>query len=289
MTLEEEGVYIRLLCYCWSAGSIPADPERCARLAGKGCSVETATTVQRAFNEDPTDDQRLVHDRLEIERTKQNMRREQASEAGKKSAEVRLKIHKKTAKNRKVNDRSTSVQRKVNPSSSSSSSSSSSEEEEIEASPLVANATPPAVGTKRESAPIAFIAEQFAAAFGGRVHITAKRIKAANARWQDSWWRENWHDALDHGSGCAFLRGENDRGWKCTLDWFLRPDSATAILEGKYDGAGKPRQQTAAERREQLNASSFDLIRQAAAAAAAEREAANASSGNCRIEVSPGT
>jgi uncharacterized protein YdaU (DUF1376 family) len=62
MTLEEEGVYIRLLCYCWSVGSIPADPERCAKLAGKGCSIETATNVQRSFNEHPTDAQRLVHD-----------------------------------------------------------------------------------------------------------------------------------------------------------------------------------------------------------------------------------
>ena len=128
MTLEEEGVYIRLLCYCWSAGSIPADPERCARLAGKGCSVAVATTVQRAFNEDPTDSTRLVHDRLEFEREKQQARREQASEAGKKSAAARAKRAKKGSKKTSgavsLNDRSTTVQRKPNPSSSSSSSSS---------------------------------------------------------------------------------------------------------------------------------------------------------------------
>jgi hypothetical protein len=153
----------------------------------------------------------------------------------------------------------------------------------------VAKATPASVGKKREAAPISYIADQFVAAFGGRLHITPKRIKAANTRWQDAWWRDHWQEALDRGSGSAFLRGENDTGWKCDIDWFLKPDSVARILEGKYDGAGKPRQQTAAERREQLNASSFDLIRQAAAAAAAEREAANASSGNCRIEVSPGT
>jgi uncharacterized protein YdaU (DUF1376 family) len=124
MTLEEEGVYIRLLCYCWSCGSIPADPERCAKLAGKGCSVETATSVQRAFNEHPTDGQRLVHDRLEIERERQQIRRDQASEAGKKSAEKRTKQAENTAKHADSNGRSTVVQRKVNPSSSSSSSSS---------------------------------------------------------------------------------------------------------------------------------------------------------------------
>jgi len=31
MTLEEEGVYIRLLCFCWTHGSIPADPEMANR------------------------------------------------------------------------------------------------------------------------------------------------------------------------------------------------------------------------------------------------------------------
>lgn len=128
MTLEEEGVYIRLLCYCWSAGSIPKDPERCAKLAGKGCSVETATVVQRSFNEHPTDSQRLVHDRLDIERENQRKRREQAAEAGKESAK-RRKSPKQTYQDNAIqpsvnNDRSTNVQQNVNPSSSSSSSSS---------------------------------------------------------------------------------------------------------------------------------------------------------------------
>lgn len=140
MTLEEEGVYIRLLCYCWTVGSIPADPERCARLAGKGCSAQTATSVQRAFNACSTDPQRLVHKRLEKERTKQAERREQQSEAGKRSAAARKKASDgvdsttstATSVEHPLNERSTSVQRKGN--SSSSSSSSSSEIEEATAS-----------------------------------------------------------------------------------------------------------------------------------------------------------
>jgi uncharacterized protein YdaU (DUF1376 family) len=117
MTLEEEGAYIRLICYAWSSGSIPADPERCARLVGKGCSVAVATNVQRAFNESPTDPQRLVHERVEKERQKQVIRRQQTSSAGKKSAEKRTanRVAETTS-----NKRSTNVQRTVNPSSSSS-------------------------------------------------------------------------------------------------------------------------------------------------------------------------
>jgi uncharacterized protein YdaU (DUF1376 family) len=117
MTLEEEGAYIRLLCYCWTAGSIPSDPERCARLVGKGCSISVATNVQRTFNESPTDPQRLVHERIEKERQKQAIRRNQTSSAGKKSAERRSLSREITTGS---NKRSTNVQRNLNPSSSSS-------------------------------------------------------------------------------------------------------------------------------------------------------------------------
>jgi uncharacterized protein YdaU (DUF1376 family) len=126
MTLEEEGAYIRLLCYCWNHGSIPADPAQIARLVGKSCSNETATTVQRMFNERSTtvegsfnDSTTLVHDRLELEKDKQAARRDQASEAGKKSAESRKKP---TDVQRESNDRSFFVQRESNPISISSSS-----------------------------------------------------------------------------------------------------------------------------------------------------------------------
>lgn len=124
MSLEEEGAYIRLICYCWTAGSIPADPERCARLIGKGCSISVATAVQRAFNESPTDPQRLVHERVEKEREKQFLHRQNASKAGQKSAALRLQKH-VTANVTPdaatgLNGRSTGVKRKVNSSSSSS-------------------------------------------------------------------------------------------------------------------------------------------------------------------------
>jgi uncharacterized protein YdaU (DUF1376 family) len=117
MTLEEQGAYIRLICYAWIAGSIPADPERCARLVGNGCSIAVATNVQRAFNEPSTDPQRLLHKRVEKERQKQAIRREQTSLAGRKSAEKRSVSREASTG---LNKRSTNVQRKVNPSSSSS-------------------------------------------------------------------------------------------------------------------------------------------------------------------------
>jgi hypothetical protein len=35
-----------------------------------------------------------------------------------------------------------------------------------------------------------------------------------------------------------FCRGETgDRGWRASFDFLLKPDTATKVLEGKYDDA----------------------------------------------------
>ena len=91
MTLEEEGAYIRLIGYCWQYGSIPANPEEVSRLIGKGASTTVATTVLTMFQ--PSHEVgRLIHDRLEEERIKQELWREKSIAGGKKSAEIRAKM-----------------------------------------------------------------------------------------------------------------------------------------------------------------------------------------------------
>jgi len=128
MTLEEEGAYIRLICYCWMTGSIPADPARCAKMVGKGCTVEVATAVQLAFNQisttlqpnvnqTSTSDQRMTHERLEKEREKQDRHREKSAFGGRQSAKSRsAKSMTETSKNHP----STTLQPNVNLSSSTS-------------------------------------------------------------------------------------------------------------------------------------------------------------------------
>lgn len=96
MSLEEEGAYIRLLCYCWLHGSIPADPKRIALLIGKGGSTTLAETVSKMFQPHSENAALLVHERLETERQKQETWHEKSSEGGKKSAQIRAK---KKAKN----------------------------------------------------------------------------------------------------------------------------------------------------------------------------------------------
>lgn len=84
MSLAEEGAYRRLLDFCWINGSIPADAERCARLIGKGATVEIAKICQEMFTPDSQDASRMIHDRLEQEREKQaanSLARQKASAA----------------------------------------------------------------------------------------------------------------------------------------------------------------------------------------------------------------
>jgi len=84
MSLAEEGAYRRLLDYCWINGDIPADEKRCARLIGKGATVEIAKVCLEMFTASPDDDSRMIHDRLETEREKQEANskaRQKASEA----------------------------------------------------------------------------------------------------------------------------------------------------------------------------------------------------------------
>jgi hypothetical protein len=79
------------------------------------------------------------------------------------------------------------------------------------------------------------ITSQFNSTFGMKCQLTKKRHGQLRARWQDAWWRDNWRTALERAGPSRFLNGDNDRGWKIDLEFFLKPDTAAKILEGKYD------------------------------------------------------
>jgi hypothetical protein len=65
--------------------------------------------------------------------------------------------------------------------------------------------------------------------------IHGKRRKALAARWKEKRWRDGWKSALDRLRGIRWIRGDNQRGWKAHIDWFLRPEVVTRILEGQHD------------------------------------------------------
>lgn len=83
MTLEEQGAYLRLMCFEWREGSIPADIKKLARLCG--CSADAMQQMWGAlapcFEPHPEHDDRLVHPRLQKERDALRSRSEQARKA----------------------------------------------------------------------------------------------------------------------------------------------------------------------------------------------------------------
>jgi FimV-like protein len=88
MSLEEEGVYIRLLSYCWQNGSVPKDPEQAARLVGKGASTTVVASVLRLFQA-TQNPQELTHSDLQRQRDRLAHWKEKSAAGGRKSAASR--------------------------------------------------------------------------------------------------------------------------------------------------------------------------------------------------------
>lgn len=64
--------------------------------------------------------------------------------------------------------------------------------------------------------------------------VTEKRRRAARARLKEHPLNDA-QAALARIRGSRFLRGGGPRGWKADIDWFLKPNSITKLIEGSYD------------------------------------------------------
>jgi uncharacterized protein YdaU (DUF1376 family) len=118
MTARQVGAYMLILCHAWrgtTVGRMLNDPQRLMRLARLSDAewAEDGPAIIACF--DNSDPQWLVQKRMVREWEKQQARRAQTVEAGKRSGEAR--------RERPFNVRSTNVERNGNPSSSSPSSS----------------------------------------------------------------------------------------------------------------------------------------------------------------------
>lgn len=67
--------------------------------------------------------------------------------------------------------------------------------------------------------------------------LTGKRATQATTRLVERPLAE-WRLILGRINASPFCLGQNDRGWKADVEFFLRPDTATKVLEGKYDAKG---------------------------------------------------
>ncbi|QRG06113.1 YdaU family protein [Xanthobacter dioxanivorans] len=71
--------------------------------------------------------------------------------------------------------------------------------------------------------------------------LTATRKSGLKARLADCGGSAGWRAALERAGASSFLSGDNDRGWKPNIDFFLQAKSFTKLLEGAYDRTVQPR------------------------------------------------
>lgn len=74
--------------------------------------------------------------------------------------------------------------------------------------------------------------------------LSRKRRLALKARLRDCGGIVGWRIAMDRVRASPFLRGENDRGWRASLDFLLKPESFAKLMEGAYDPAPAARRST---------------------------------------------
>lgn len=116
------------------------------------------------------------------------------------------------------------------------------------------------------------VLEEWNRQMGQTCRWTKKRQVAFRERWKNQSWRTSWLEAVGRAAASRFCRGENDRGWLADFEWFLKPDTVTKLLEGKYDD--RERKQTGKTFAQQSQTNVAALLAKAAADDAAAGRAA---------------
>lgn len=114
------------------------------------------------------------------------------------------------------------------------------EEEEGAPPPAPPPPSPPASPAPPKLLPEEFLRAWNAAGLTPCRVLSEGRLKHLRARVANPLWLSSWQDALARARASPFCRGDNDRGWRGTVDWFLRPDTVAKLLEGAYDPARSP-------------------------------------------------
>jgi len=112
------------------------------------------------------------------------------------------------------------------------------------------------------------------------LQLSDKRRRYVEARLRDPFFSENWRAALGKISESTFCKGTNDRGWKATFDWFIRPDSVAKTMEGQYDNRAETHQQRPNPRLEGVSRNNAVNDYAAAAKRKLERQVAASANGS---------
>ena len=64
--------------------------------------------------------------------------------------------------------------------------------------------------------------------------LTATRKKHISARWREYPDHDSWDAFWGFVRKQPFLTGQNDRGWRCDLEWLMKPNNFAKVCEGSY-------------------------------------------------------
>ena len=109
------GAYMRLLCYAWTRGGIPDDQAACHRITG---GMEPGDWEAIRCRLTATDDGRLTHERLELERFAVAEIREKRSEAGRRGGRPKANGKQNESKSKANEKQNESKTKAPNPSPS---------------------------------------------------------------------------------------------------------------------------------------------------------------------------
>ena len=71
---------------------------------------------------------------------------------------------------------------------------------------------------------------------------TSSRRRQFQRAMRDSYFHRNWREGIGLVSQSLFCTGKGDKGWKATVDWFLKAGSLVKVMELQYDDImAKPR------------------------------------------------
>ena len=204
MNMEQRGIYITLLSYAWLEKGVPNDMRKLKLLCNNPENFEELIVdVLACFEES---DGKLYNKRMESVRAEQIERKEKASEAGKIGAKKRWQSHSDPIATALPSDNS-------------------------------ATATTTATASKK--GPIyKAIVENYNDILGDTLpqakSINSKRKSLIRSIWKDNPDTAYFINLFSKVKDIPFLMGDNDKGWMADLDFILRPDKVTKIMEGSY-------------------------------------------------------
>jgi len=235
-SIDEIGIYTRLLFSEWVNGPLPNDITRLARIAG--CSTKRFqkgwSQIKLKFSE--TEDNKLFNPRLEEVRQKHKEYQEKQRLKGIKGAEKRWSENMAAA-----------IAPAMPVPQPEHGSSSSTLNNIVDTTYLLSSAKPT---TAHPNCPHKEIISAYNEILGPymptvKEHLwNGTRARNLQARWRErakrqsvEWWRELFMHIRDD---MPFLLTPWKGGGRCNLGWIVKPDNFAKILEGNYVEEGRP-------------------------------------------------